>query len=63
MSEGWNIWAEHNNFGTHWRKENTNPPMDEEDPDNDNNQVEEEQEQFFIPGMEGCVSLIIGRGN
>ena len=42
MSEGWNVCAEYNNFGTHRRKKNTNPPMDEEDPDNDNNQVEEE---------------------
>ena len=55
MSEGWNVWAEHNDSVTHQRKKNTNPLMDEENPDNDNNQVEEEQEQFLIPRMEEYV--------
>ena len=37
MSEGWDIWAEGNNFGIHWRKNDTNIQINEEDPNNDDN--------------------------
>ena len=54
MSEGWDVWAESNNFGIRWRK-NTNIRIDEEDLNIDDNLMNVKQQDFLILGMLGHV--------
>ena len=55
LSEGWDLWAENNNSGTHWRKKERNDHINEEDLNKDDNPMVGHGEQFLISGMEGWV--------